>query len=201
MQIPPNLFTSFSPNFFLTILLVKSKFLTVQNSKTAVFSRVFTQNNSTIFLGEVKLNFWTKNEDFEQCVIILIVQFILIFFLSFFASFQEVKIFNCPEPFCSHTTSVKANLNKHIRQVHADHRPHACQFCGKMFKRRAHLDRHTTSQHPTGVHQSFMYDWTVFREIYLENGMEMKIDDHHVIFYKYCIASILLVQGDQESFE
>merc|ERR1712062_339702 len=51
-----------------TILLVKSKFLTVQNSKTAVFSRVFTQNNSTIFLGKSKLNFWTKNEDFEQCV-------------------------------------------------------------------------------------------------------------------------------------
>jgi len=68
-----------------------------------------------------------------------------------------VKLFHCPEPFCSHTTQVKANLNKHIRQVHADHRPHPCQFCGKMFKRRAHLDRHTTSQHPTGVHSDLLF--------------------------------------------
>ena len=36
----PNIFTSFSPKIFLTICLVKSK-----------------------------LNFWTKNEDFEQCAL------------------------------------------------------------------------------------------------------------------------------------
>ena len=40
---------------------------TTKKSKLAAFSRVFTQNNSTIFLGKSKLNYWTKNEDFEQC--------------------------------------------------------------------------------------------------------------------------------------
>ena len=60
-------FHEFSPKFFLTIFLVKSNLSTAQNSKTAAFSRVFTQNNWTIFLGKSKLNFWTKNEDFEQC--------------------------------------------------------------------------------------------------------------------------------------
>ena len=62
-----NIFTSFSPKNVLTIFLVKSKLSTAKKSKTAAFSRVFTQNNSTIFLGKSKLNFWTKNEDFEQC--------------------------------------------------------------------------------------------------------------------------------------
>ena len=67
MQIP-NIFTSFSSKFFLTIFLVKSKLSTAKVSKTAAFSRVFTQNNWTTFLGKSKLNFWTTNEDFEQCV-------------------------------------------------------------------------------------------------------------------------------------
>ena len=58
-----NIFTSFSPKFFLTIFLVKSKLSTAKKCQTAAFSRVFTQNNSTI---ESKLNFWTKNEDFEN---------------------------------------------------------------------------------------------------------------------------------------
>ena len=44
---------------------------TAKKFKTAAFSRVFTQNNSRIFLGKSKLNFWTKNEDFEQCVIVV----------------------------------------------------------------------------------------------------------------------------------
>ena len=67
MQIP-NIFTSFSPKICLTIFLVKSKLSTAKKSKTAAFSRVFTQNNWTTFLGKSKLNFWTTNEDFEQCV-------------------------------------------------------------------------------------------------------------------------------------
>ena len=56
----PNIFTSFSIKFFLTIFLVKSKLSTAKKSKTAAFSRVFTQNSKTIFLGKSKLNFWTK---------------------------------------------------------------------------------------------------------------------------------------------
>ena len=67
---------------------------------------------------------------------------------------QAVKIFNCP--LCSHSTGVRANLNKHIRQVHGDHRPHPCQFCGKNFKRKAHLDRHTESQHLPVIPQNWM---------------------------------------------
>ena len=41
----PNIFTSFSPQIFLTIFLVKSKLSTAKKSKTAAFSRVFNQNN------------------------------------------------------------------------------------------------------------------------------------------------------------
>ena len=51
---------------------MKSKLSTAKKSQTAAFSRVFAQNNSTIFRGKSKLNFWTKNEDFEQCVIVAI---------------------------------------------------------------------------------------------------------------------------------
>ena len=47
----PTLFTSFSPNFFLTIFLVKSKLSTAKKSKTTTFSRVFHPKNSTIFSG------------------------------------------------------------------------------------------------------------------------------------------------------
>ena len=64
----PNIFTSFSPKyFFLTIFLVKSKLLTAKKSKTTTFSRVFRTKKIDNFLGKSKLNFWTKNEDMEQC--------------------------------------------------------------------------------------------------------------------------------------
>jgi len=42
---------------------VKSKLSTAKKSKTTTFSRIFHPKKSTIFSG----NFWTKNEDFEQC--------------------------------------------------------------------------------------------------------------------------------------
>ena len=35
---------------------------------TSHFQEFFYPKKSTIFLGKSKLNFWTKNEDFEQCV-------------------------------------------------------------------------------------------------------------------------------------
>ena len=63
----PQHFHEFFTQIFFDKFLVKSKLLTAKKSKTATFLRVFTQNNSTIFLGKSKLNFWTKNEDFEQC--------------------------------------------------------------------------------------------------------------------------------------
>ena len=36
--------------------------------KTPTFSRVYHPNKIDHFLGKSKLNFWTKNGDFEQCV-------------------------------------------------------------------------------------------------------------------------------------
>ena len=60
-----NIFTSFSP---LIIFLVKSKLSTAKKSKTTTFSRDFHPKKIDDFLGKSKLNFWTKNEDFEQCV-------------------------------------------------------------------------------------------------------------------------------------
>ena len=58
--------------FFTQILfdnfLVKSKLSTAKKSKTTTFSRVFHPRKIDNFLGKSKLNFWTTNEDFEQCV-------------------------------------------------------------------------------------------------------------------------------------
>ena len=69
---PKNQFWRFWPNFFLTIFfdnfLVNSKLSTAKKSKTTTFSRVFHPKKIDNFLGKSKLNFWTKNEDFEQCV-------------------------------------------------------------------------------------------------------------------------------------
>ena len=61
----PTFARDFHP-IFLTIFLVKSKLSTAKKSKTTAFSRVFHPKIDN-FLGKSKLNFWTKNEDFEQC--------------------------------------------------------------------------------------------------------------------------------------
>ena len=47
---------------------MKSKLATAKKSKTTTFSRVFHLKKIDSFLGISKLNFWTKNEDFKQCV-------------------------------------------------------------------------------------------------------------------------------------
>ena len=70
-----------------------------------------------------------------------LIRFIFVYFQT-----PGVTIHCCP--YCNHTTWHRGNLNKHIRQVHADHRPHTCAFCNKTFKRKAHLKRHAESQHP-----------------------------------------------------
>ena len=66
---PPTFWRVFHPNFFLTIFvfLVKSKLSTAKKPKTTTFSRAFHPKKIDNFLGKSKLNFWTKNEDFEQC--------------------------------------------------------------------------------------------------------------------------------------
>ena len=60
----PQHFHEFFIQTFLTIFLVKSKLSTAKKSKITTFSPKKIDN----FLGKSKLNFWTKNEDFEQCV-------------------------------------------------------------------------------------------------------------------------------------
>ena len=63
----PQHFHKFFTQIFLTIFLVKSKLSTAKNPKTPTFSRVFHSKKIDNFLRKSKLNFWTKNEDFEQC--------------------------------------------------------------------------------------------------------------------------------------
>ena len=46
---------------------MKSKLSTAKESKTTIFSRVFHPKKIDNFIGKSKLDFWTKNEDFEQC--------------------------------------------------------------------------------------------------------------------------------------
>ena len=60
-------FYEFFTQHLLTIFLVKSKLSTAKKCKTTTFSRVFHPKKIDNFLGKSKLNFWTKNDDFEQC--------------------------------------------------------------------------------------------------------------------------------------
>ena len=46
---------------------MKLKLSTAKKTKTTTFSRVFHPKKIDKFLGKSKLNFWTKNEEFEQC--------------------------------------------------------------------------------------------------------------------------------------
>ena len=55
-----------------TIFSGKQSCQQLKNLKPQHFHEFFTQNNSTIFLGKSKLNFWTKNEDFEQCAFVIV---------------------------------------------------------------------------------------------------------------------------------
>ena len=81
---PPTFSRVFHPNFFLTIFLVKSKLRSPNPQHLNIFTS-FSDN----FLRKSKLNFWTKNEDFEQCVLIsLICQnilFLVVLILSLFS--------------------------------------------------------------------------------------------------------------------
>ena len=65
----PQHFHEFFTQIFLAIFLVKSKLSTAKKSKTTTFSRVFHPIFffDIFFLVKSKLNFWTKNEDSEQC--------------------------------------------------------------------------------------------------------------------------------------
>ena len=49
---------------------MKSKLSTAKKNKTTTFSRVFLPKKMDNFLGKSNLNFWTKNEDLEQCALL-----------------------------------------------------------------------------------------------------------------------------------
>ena len=51
----PNIFTNFSPKFFLTIFFVKSKLSTAKKSKTTTFSRVFHPKKIRQFSRDIKV--------------------------------------------------------------------------------------------------------------------------------------------------
>ena len=64
----PNIFTSFSPKFFWQFFSWNQSCQQLKSPKPQHFHEFFTPKKiSTIFLGKSKLNFWTKNENFEQC--------------------------------------------------------------------------------------------------------------------------------------
>ena len=60
-----NIFTSFSPKFFLTIFLVKSKLSTAKKPQTTTFSRVFHPKKIDNFSREIKVEFLDKKWRFR----------------------------------------------------------------------------------------------------------------------------------------
>ena len=65
----PNIFASFSPNFFFdNFFSWNQSCQQLKSPKPQHFHKFFTPKKIDNFLGKSKLNFWTKNEDFEQCV-------------------------------------------------------------------------------------------------------------------------------------
>ena len=55
---------SFSPQFFSW----NQSYQQLKSPKPQHFHEFFNQKKIDNFLGKSKLNFWTKNEDFEQCL-------------------------------------------------------------------------------------------------------------------------------------
>ena len=93
----------------LTIFLVKLKLSKAKKSKTTTFPRVFYPKKIDNFLGNSKLNFWTKNEDFEKCVENSFAQKIVKSFVS--SNFFEFMMI-----FCNRSISQKI-LSKKIMKL------------------------------------------------------------------------------------
>ena len=63
-----NIFTSFSSNIFWQFFSWNKNCQQLNSPKPQQFHEFFTwKKKSTFFCGKSKLNFWTKNDDFEQC--------------------------------------------------------------------------------------------------------------------------------------
>ena len=74
---------------------MKSKLSTAKKSKTTTFSRVFHPKKIDNFLEKLKLNFWTKNENFELCDLAVIIGdfiFLLLFAKKRFFSLLGSKV-------------------------------------------------------------------------------------------------------------
>lgn len=54
----------------------------------------------------------------------------------------------CPE--CDKTFTQVGNMRRHL-QLHYGKKPWTCQFCGKMFSRKSHVQVHMLSLHKTEV--------------------------------------------------
>ena len=65
----PNIFTTFSPKFVWQFFSWNQSCQQLKSPKPQRFHEFFTPKKIDNYLGKPKLNFWTKNEDFEQCVI------------------------------------------------------------------------------------------------------------------------------------
>ena len=63
----PNIFTTFSPKFFWQFFSWNQSCQQLKSPKPQHFHMFFIPKKINNFLGKSKLNFWTKNEDFEQC--------------------------------------------------------------------------------------------------------------------------------------
>ena len=66
-------------DFFFLTHYSKSQISQFNFDKNPTFSRVFHPKFFANFLGKLKLNFWTKNEDFEQCDVTVIHIVIVLF--------------------------------------------------------------------------------------------------------------------------
>ena len=67
----PKHFHEFSPKIFLTIFFVNSKLSTAKKVQNrSVFTSFHPKTIRQFFSGNQSWNFWTKNEDFEQCVVV-----------------------------------------------------------------------------------------------------------------------------------
>ena len=60
----------FHPNFFWQFFSWNQSCQQLKSPKPQHFHEFFTPKKIDNFLGKSKLNFWTKNEDFEQCVVV-----------------------------------------------------------------------------------------------------------------------------------
>ena len=69
----------FTQNFFWQFFSWNQSCQQLKSPKPQHFHEFFTPKKIDNFLGKSKLNFWTKNEDFEQCVLFYFQDYLLIF--------------------------------------------------------------------------------------------------------------------------